>query len=469
MAAAMVLLATLLATLAASPNPDDSAVDYYLFDSRNVASQVGVRLTLGALRKEASNPLIKEDRPWEKLINSGYPNVLFDDEEKLYKMWYGCQLYCPHHRKAGDCPHRSYNYTLPGSDDDEGDDRQGSVGNGAMTGSCYATSVDGIRWEKPSLGVVEWNHSSANNIVMKTAADNGRGFMKDLHETNASQRYKMFGQVAPFCLRSAVTGECMRSSPALNGSTDPALAPLAIALGTSVSADGIRWEPNISISAQVNAAADASNQILWDEQTQRYFGLTRIDLFSSTGQYREGAITTSRDWRHWSRAVETIHNNISERGGKHPREENTYIVFRPEGNANVWLSLVTFAEGPKLSWGRFVTELAWSTDLFVWHRICPGTSFIPLGGNNGSWDQYMTVAAAAPLPDAAEPTRTRVYYVGMNGPWKSSRGEHSTVPTVQCLQYRAHSPASLAHLPSLLTHSRAVTNEANPSCAPPLL
>ena len=271
--------------------------------------------------------------------------------------------------------------------------------------------------------MVEWNRSRDNNIVMKTAADNGRGFMKDSHDPNTSRRYKMFGQVAPFCLRSAATGECTHGSPALNASTDPASEPLAIALGTSVSADGIRWAPNTSIARQVNAAADSSNQVLWDEQTRRYYGLTRIDLFSPTsGQYREAAITTSRDFRQWSRAVETLHNNISERSGAHPRQENTYVVFRPEGNAKVWLSLVTFAEGPKVSWGRFVTELAWSADLHTWHRVCPGTPFIDFGGP-GSWDEFMTVAAAAPLPDVAEPTRTRVYYVGMNGPWKSSRGE----------------------------------------------
>ena len=159
----MLALLAIAATLATHSNPDDDAVAYYLFDSRNVASRAGVRLSLGALRKEATNPLIKEDRPWEKLFNSGYPSVLFDAEEKLYKMWYGCQLYCPHHRAAGDCPHRSYNYSEPpGSGDglqggpaaSESETaeaatsgRQSSVGDGAMTGSCYATSVDGIRRE----------------------------------------------------------------------------------------------------------------------------------------------------------------------------------------------------------------------------------------------------------------------------------------------------------------------------------
>src|SRR6185295_10284538 len=30
---------------------------------------------------------------------------------------------------------------------------------------CYARSADGIHWEKPNLGVAEWNGSKANNLI----------------------------------------------------------------------------------------------------------------------------------------------------------------------------------------------------------------------------------------------------------------------------------------------------------------
>ena len=29
---------------------------------------------------------------------------------------------------------------------------------------CFATSADGLQWNKPELGLFEWNGSSANNI-----------------------------------------------------------------------------------------------------------------------------------------------------------------------------------------------------------------------------------------------------------------------------------------------------------------
>ena len=209
----------------------NTAVSYLLLDSRNVASvsppELG--LVLGKLQKDPANPVLKEEKPWEKLINSGYPNVFYDEEAGHYKMWYGCQTDCP--KKSTECPHRSYNYSSSSSAG--GGVRLGrsdSVGAGAQTGTCYATSVDGRAWYKPALGAVEWNRSLANNLVMLTLADNGRGFFKDTAASDTRKRYKMFGQVLPFCLQNSTTGLCVHNSG--DGNT------VARALGTSTSPDG---------------------------------------------------------------------------------------------------------------------------------------------------------------------------------------------------------------------------------------
>ena len=47
-------------------------------------------------------------------------------------------------------------------------------------GICYATSKDGIHWEKPDLGLVEYNGSQRNNIVWR--GPHGAGVIKDLSE-----------------------------------------------------------------------------------------------------------------------------------------------------------------------------------------------------------------------------------------------------------------------------------------------
>ena len=60
------------------------AARYLFLDDRNVASVHNASLALGVLRKDARNPVLKEDEPWEKEINSGYPNIIFDHEEAVY-------------------------------------------------------------------------------------------------------------------------------------------------------------------------------------------------------------------------------------------------------------------------------------------------------------------------------------------------------------------------------------------------
>ena len=57
-------------------------------------------------------------------------------------------------------------------------------------GLCYAFSTDGIHWEKPELGLIEFNGSKQNNIAMRRV--NGAGVFKDAREIDPTRRYKMF-------------------------------------------------------------------------------------------------------------------------------------------------------------------------------------------------------------------------------------------------------------------------------------
>ena len=52
-------------------------------------------------------------------------------------------------------------------------------------GLCYACSVDGIHWEKPELGLVAFDGSKQNNILMRRV--NGAGVFKDERETDPSE------------------------------------------------------------------------------------------------------------------------------------------------------------------------------------------------------------------------------------------------------------------------------------------
>jgi hypothetical protein len=60
----------------------------------------------------------------------------------------------------------------------------------------YAESADGLVFTKPALGIVSWNGSTANNIVLDAGSqDYNRGVFLDRHEANASRRFKLFGGI----------------------------------------------------------------------------------------------------------------------------------------------------------------------------------------------------------------------------------------------------------------------------------
>jgi hypothetical protein len=104
----------------------------------------------------AGNPVLKPDRDWETGSESqGHPaptamvfsdGVWYDPQDGLFKMWY----------MGGYCD-----------------------------STCYATSKDGIHWDKPALDVVE-----GTNIIHRGHRDSGTVWL-DLDEGDPARRFKM--------------------------------------------------------------------------------------------------------------------------------------------------------------------------------------------------------------------------------------------------------------------------------------
>lgn len=106
-------------------------------------------------RVHPASPVLAPDRPWEKegLAPKAAPfsgGVWYDPQDRLFKMWY----------KAGWYPRPT----------------------------AYAYSKDGLRWEKPSLDVVD-----GTNIVRPVDGDrrDGTTAWLDLAEPKPSRRYKL--------------------------------------------------------------------------------------------------------------------------------------------------------------------------------------------------------------------------------------------------------------------------------------
>jgi hypothetical protein len=115
----------------------DVGQPYLFLDDEFIAQQSGVVRRLGKVIKHGSNPILKPDRPWEGICTIIWGSVLWDPCDNRFRMWY--QTYNPHTEAHAD-----------------------------QTLLCYAESQDGIEWDKPSLGLVEYRGSTDNNIVHRT-------------------------------------------------------------------------------------------------------------------------------------------------------------------------------------------------------------------------------------------------------------------------------------------------------------
>ncbi len=104
-----------------------------LIDDHLIASKRNVQRRYHPLQKHKGNPLIVPDQPWEaNVVNA--TAVIPNEEGTGLRLYYYCWT------NKGDTS-RSY--------------------------TCYATSRDGLTWEKPKLGLHEWSGSKTkdNNIL----------------------------------------------------------------------------------------------------------------------------------------------------------------------------------------------------------------------------------------------------------------------------------------------------------------
>ena len=140
-------------------------IDDYLIESLTDTKQV-----LNPAQKVDDNPVLRPERPWEgNVVRHGGAlsrGTFFDREEGIFKMFY----------ETMDTRPRVVDGQLEA---EEGESH-----------ACLAVSEDGISWERPDLGMVEYDGSTKNNIV---PPDKYMHFLfYDEHETDPSRRFKGF-------------------------------------------------------------------------------------------------------------------------------------------------------------------------------------------------------------------------------------------------------------------------------------
>ena len=306
---------------------------YLFLDDRVIAQKTNAILQLGEVTKAKENPLFIEEHPWEARFDNLYPNVLYDPQESLYKIWYFTWTYDP---ATTDVPR---DQRQPGTymKIRESSDR------GLKEGLGYATSQDGLHWKKPLMKVSPWKGEPSNLVAQPC---HGAGILLDHRERDPQRRYKML-----------LKGQGMAAR---------------------FSANGIHWGPYVSLP-EIDAAGDTHNNALWSPELKRYVGFTRL--------WREGirvvGRTESRDFIYWTKAVPVLSDQRETQPYSMPviRYANLYLGFPAILRANE---------------DRTHTELAWSPDTRTWYRIKRNTPLIPNAPTRGAYD-WGTVYASFPI------------------------------------------------------------------------
>ena len=329
---------------------------YLVLDSRIIADVEDAKLTLGVVRKHPENPLFTEDKPWEPRYDNVYPDVIYDEDEKIYKCWYN--PFVVDARVTGTPPERRHPDVIK-YNDVKPTDRE--------IGLCYAVSTDGIHWEKPELSLAEFEGGTSNNIV--TRRRGVAGIYKDDLDPDPARRYKMFF--------SASRGAFVAFSP-----------------------DGLHWDELIPVPGHEGGNRPSA---LWSPHLGKYVVITRRN--SDLGR-RQVTQTESSDFVNWRRERSIMEGPTAQ------LQTHDMIVFPTCGVYIGLVGVMTFPEEDSNRGVKQHAELAWSPDTVTWHRIQEGTPFI--GHSPAEHERYGetpydwgTIFSAAPIFHDDE---VRIYY-----------------------------------------------------------
>lgn len=268
------LLAALPALIHAEPHlvpvEDDRLL---MLDARVIEKVENAHLVLGTPEKAPENPLFRADQPWENATNNYYPNVLWDETDRQWKLW--------------------YKDVLADADVIARMDKPSTVHDVGWY-LLYATSSNGLKWTKPSLNLHSFGGSSANNIVARDCPN--VGVFRDAHDPDPARRFKMTYDVGLGKPR-------VRFSP-----------------------DGIHWSEPSEVKGFTAQQGDTHNNAFFDPRLGEYLWFTKLYLGERLVSRLE-----SDDFVNWKSSGLVLRSGLDE-----GRAHQTYaLTVFPYGN--LWL------------------------------------------------------------------------------------------------------------------------------------
>ncbi len=159
---------------------------------------------------------------------------------------------------------------------------------------CYAESKDGIHWEKPNLGLFEFNGSRQNNIVLASREYEGFHFI-------LADNVTVFKDENPNVPADALYKALVDSRPGSDKST--------WTLYAFKSTDGIHWFPMSNKPILTDGSFDSQNTAFWDSIRKEYRIYWR---FFDDNNVRAVRTATSKDFIHWDNEAKVTYTDTME-------------------------------------------------------------------------------------------------------------------------------------------------------------
>lgn len=345
---------------------------FYFFDRGSLYGYAlsGVSIHPAQGYKIPQNPLFTEEpetKPWELRYDNSYPTVIYDPQDQLFKLFYSIIV------EDQECVNNPVSERL-GKTYHPRSDRVVALG--------YAQSKDGIHWEKPNLGIVDYHGSKENNLLIINA--HGAGVFLDEAESDQSRRYKLI----------ALDDDPSRE-PDANGRNAQ--------MSVSFSPDGIHWE-KLQPWPEHNPWGDTNNFPFRDPADGKFRMITR----NWSHGMRVPTLCESDDFIHWSEEIPTI------RGLGYHDQIYSMPVFYYNG---LYLGLASvYHEGDRSApdYDCVDLELTYASRPTEFFYAAYGEPLIPRGAgsyHNGEFDCCCIYAA----PPVCRDGKLYIYYMGGNG------------------------------------------------------
>ena len=327
--------------------------------------------------KDPNNPILTPEHDWEGWRTFPYGRaVLQDPSDGLFKMWY---------ETMHDGEPTGMNW-----------ERRG------IKRMAYATSRDGVQWQRPDLGQVERSGSAANSLLaMGPFGMHFGNIIIDEHDPDPNRRFKMmFWAIAPKSQKTDLFSSVnVAASPdgvrwsLLRDPHDPPFGPRPAMKPTRHGEYRCRHGSPYG----ARTAADAVSLLGWVEAQGHYVAYLKSNDHVPEA-FRTICYSESSDFINWSRLVSVLHPDEQD----FPGTEFYYMTVYPFGNLYVGLLSVyhnysrrrgawhdaTAEVPPEFSPmdQRMDVRLAFSRDGQIWHQAGDRQAFIPLG-QEAEWDR----------------------------------------------------------------------------------